>query len=212
MRLFLSSYRAGDHANRLLELVPKGSKIVVVTNAGDYKDPTEKEIKVLENLDFFKALGYKVTELDLRNFFENQKGLEEIINDADMVWLAGGNTFILRQALEKSGLDNLLVKKVRDDKLIYGGESAGAVMATPTFEGIELVDDPEIFPDGYEQKVLTKGLGFVDFAIVPHYQSPEFGDEINAAARILDKKQIKYLALRDDQVIILDNEKTEVLG
>ena len=53
--------------------------------------------------------------------------------------MVGGNSFLLLRAMKQSGFDKLIVPLVENDILVYAGFSAGAVLATPTLHGIELV-------------------------------------------------------------------------
>lgn len=48
------------------------------------------------------------------------------------------------------------------------GYSAGAVVATPTLCGIELVDPPDDVPRGYDAPIPWDGMGLVDFSVAPH--------------------------------------------
>jgi peptidase E len=60
---------------------------------------------------------------------------------ADMFWATGGNAFVLRKALQRSGVDQVLDARVRAGSLAYGGSSAGACVAGSTLRGLELIDD-----------------------------------------------------------------------
>jgi dipeptidase E len=89
------------------------------------------------------------------------------------------------------------------DQIVYGGFSAGAVVATPTLRGIDLMDKPLQLADGYRPAVIWEGLHLVNFSIVPHYQSD------HPEAPLADKV-VEYLAanclpfrtLQDGQVIV----------
>ena len=75
----------------------------------------------------------------------------------------GGNTFYLNHKIHKTGFDEL-IKAALANGLVYGGTSAGAVVAEPTLHGVEFIDNPKDAP-----QVIWEGLGLVDFGIVPHW-------------------------------------------
>jgi dipeptidase E len=81
----------------------------------------------------------------------------------DMVWGTGGNVFVLRKALERSGLDELLLARLREDSLAYGGCSAGACVCGPTLRGIDLIDNAHAAGEP-----MFDGLGLVNYSIAPH--------------------------------------------
>src|SRR4051812_39310919 len=113
MRLFLSSYQAGRHSDRLVELLGGIKRVGIITNAKDYKTPEGRQERVGEIFDFFKSIGMEPEEIDLRPFF-NKSGAQERLSKYKFIWLAGGNTFLLRRALRYSEIDHCLVDKVQD--------------------------------------------------------------------------------------------------
>lgn len=91
-----------------------------------------------------------------------------------------------------------------EGELIYGGWSAGAVVAGPTLRGIEIMDDPYIVAESYQIEPVWDGLGLVDFSIVPHFESDH--PEAEAAARAhehMTATGIPHRTMRDGEVIIV---------
>jgi dipeptidase E len=216
VRLFLSSYRAGNYPEKLLGLFGRGSRVAVVANAKDYKSPHEREIKVQEVLDFFSELGLRPAEIDLRKYFTSQVNWEQELNKYTAVWLAGGNVFLLRRALRYSGLDIFLGNKVRRNEIIMGGESAGAIIMGPTLMHSEMEsedheDSPAYVPDGYQKEVVWSGLNFISYIPVPHYRDLEYGNEIDEYIRRLDQNSLPHKELTNDQAIIINGSKEEFL-
>lgn len=214
MRLFLSSYRAGVHEDALKGLLGPVKRMAYISNAKDYKSASDRQAKVEENFAYWRSIGLEPTEIDLRPYF-NKTGAEKTLEGFEFVWLAGGNAFLLRRALSYTGLDDYLRKKVRDNSIIYGGESAGAIMTGPTLEGSEddstNEDDPNYVPKPYEKTVMWDGLGLTDFIVVPHYQSPEIAESIEGYIGYIEKKKWTYEKITDDQAIIVDGNKVELL-
>jgi dipeptidase E len=125
----------------------------------------------------------------------------------------GGNSFVLRRAMRLSGFDKLIGNFVNDNSLVYGGFSAGAVVATKTLRGIDLVDDPNSLPEDYPQNVVWEGLGFVDFSIAPHYRSdhPE-SESIENVVEYFQASNMPYKALRDGEVLVVRDENVLLLA
>ncbi len=180
------------------------ARVGVITNAKDYKNDIERAEKVKDSLQSFSEIGITAHEIDLRLYFNNSEDLALELEKYDFVWLAGGNTFVLRRALKYSGADRLITERVRDNSLLYGGESAGAIVATPTLKGVEFGDDPYIVPAGYADEQVWDGLGLVPFSIVPHYESGWEGDE--RMIDTLEAEGLPYKTLTDAQVLIISND------
>jgi dipeptidase E len=206
VRLYLSSFRMGDDFSRLAEALPAGAAVAVVSNAVDFiprEDRLAYARDVFDPLDHFRSWGFAAHDLDLREHFGRSRELEEALAKVHLVWANGGNAFLLRRAMMQSGLDCILRERVLAGTLVYGGWSAGAVVAGPTLRGIELMDDPEAVVDGYISEPVWDGLGLVDFSIIPHFQSPH--PEAEAAARVvawMTKKGLPFRALRDGEAVI----------
>jgi dipeptidase E len=214
MRLFLSSYRIGNNPEKLVELVGKHNKKVAdITNAGDLLTRSELQERLDEDRAMFNDLGLQSEHLDLRNYFEKDpKELEEKLRSYGLIWVRGGNVFNLRQAMQRSGFDIAIKKLLAENAVVYGGYSAGACVLCPTLKGIDFVDDPDIFPEGYKHEVIWKGLGLVPYAIAPHYKSdhPE-SEGIDKVVDYYEKNNIPYKALRDGEVIFINGDTEELL-
>lgn len=214
MRLFLSSYRAGKHGAKLLELVGKGAKIAYISNSKDYKDPADRKAKIDENFDYWRSIGLKPDEIDLRPYFD-EPGADKLVKGYGFIWLAGGNVFLLRRALSYSGLDRYLYDAVRKNQIVLGGESAGAIIMGPTLKHSEVEtdneDSPNFTPKPYREEVLWDGLDLVNFVPVPHYASPGYIG-IGGYIKNLERDKIPYKTMTDAQAIIIDGDEVEFLS
>lgn len=206
MRLYLSSYRIGDRAGSLLALLGSGKRAAIVSNALDNISSTARSIYRDEVYDphmELASLGLVTEELDLRRYFGEAEALREKLGEFDLVWVMGGNAFVLRRAMKQSGFDDVITGMLERDEIVYGGFSAGAVVATPTLRGIELMDDPAEVPAGYDAEVVWDGLGLIDHSIVPHFRSPHpESAAAERAVRHMMSRGMRYRALRDGEVIV----------
>lgn len=212
MRLYLSSYGFGNHPEKLLNLLGSGRRAAVICNAVDWHTLSERNDRVEQEIAWSKDLGIAAEELDLRDYFSDHAGLEDALKQYDLVWLRGGNTFILQRAITASGFDNAIKKLLATDSIVYGGYSAGACVATPTLQGLDIVDDPTIVPDGYSVPAPTQGMGLVDYSIAPHYKSdhPESAD-VDRTVDYFLHKNMPYKTLRDGEVLIVNDEREELV-
>lgn len=215
MRLYLSSYRIGDRAGALLALLGNGKRAAIISNALDNVSPAAREVHRREVYDphaELASLGVTGEDLDLRHYFGAPAGLAEKLAGFDLVWVVGGNAFVLRRAMRQSGFDRLIVQMLDRDDIIYGGFSAGAVVATPTLDGMELMDDPAETPEGYAPEMVWDGLGLVDHAIVPHFRSahPEAG-AAEKASKHFAARRVPFRTLRDGEVIVWTGPRTSVV-
>ena len=214
MRLYLSSFRLGNNPQRLVDLVRGNMKAAVIVNACDHYCDSERDARVKQEIDALGNLGLTAFELDLRRYFGKQEAgasLLSIIDKCGLLWIRGGNTFVLRRAMSESGFDQLVINFLGRDRLVYGGYSAAACVLAPSLKGVELVDDPHVVPIGYKPPVIWDGLGILPFAIAPHYRSdhPESADVERQVQYYLDHHCL-FIALRDGEVIVVDGNLEEL--
>ena len=215
MRLYLSSYRLGANAFRLRKLLNGGRRAAVIQNALDFIPADARrayEANVYDPKAELADLGIGAEELDLRAYFGQPVALEKALASFDLVWAVGGNAFLLRRAMQLSGFDRVLPELLHEDALVYGGFSAGAVVAAPSLRGIDIMDDPRQSAPGYDDNIVWDGLDLIDFSIVPHYRSAH--DEAEAAERavgFLEEADMPFQPLRDGEVIIVEGRNVTLL-
>lgn len=214
MRLFLSSQDLGNYPKVARRLVGNNNRVAFIKNAQDDLPPSERSFSLPEKKVMFENAGFEFEELDLRDYFGKPDKLLNKLSNFGLVWCSGGNTFILRRAMAASGLDDILDKLLKDDKIMYGGSSAGSCVTAPSLHGIEFGDrpQPDIVPKEYpSKKIIWAGLNLVPFAIVPHQGSDWYGDKAAESIAYFKKHKIPHKSLSDGQVIVVDGEKEEFL-
>jgi dipeptidase E len=143
MRAYLSSFRVGDQPERLLSLLKTDRPVAVIANAMDDAPGDLRLAGVEREHVSLRALGLQTEEVDLREYFASHDGLAAELSRFEMAWLRGGNVFMLRYALARSGADQLLTGLLQRDELVYAGYSAGPCVLAPSLRGLELCDHPE---------------------------------------------------------------------
>lgn len=185
-------------------------------NAADMEDGPGRADRLQGELAALRELGLEPEELDLRGFFPPTPPgeLARALAGTGLLWVRGGNSFVLRRAMRLSGADRLLVDLLRRDALAYGGYSAGVVMLIPSLRGIELVDDVTAVGAGYPPgDPVWEGLGLLPYAVAPHYRSDN--PESPVIERLVEhyvERHVLFRALRDGQVILVDGDRETVLS
>ena len=174
--------------------------------AQDHKEEPQRSERLHKNITELNAIGLHAEELDLRKYFDDNSSLEADVTSYDFIWVRGGNVFVLRQALALSGLDKVLPRLILEEQIVYGGYSAGGCILAPSLQGVDIVDPLNVQGIGYNNtRVIWAGLGVLDYAFVPHYQSdhPESAD-IDRYVQYLEHHNMPYRTLRDGEVLIID--------
>ncbi|MFC9997987.1 Type 1 glutamine amidotransferase-like domain-containing protein [Nocardia sp. NPDC127526] len=211
MRLFLSSYRFGAHQARLLAMVGEPGRVAVIANACDAW-PSAWQSAVTSDLFPLRRLGFQPEVVDLREYVGRTAELERTLSRFPLVWVRGGNTFVLRAQFARSGADVVLKRLLAADALVYAGYSAGACVLTPDLHGLESMDDPEEVRTACGIEPLWDGLGLVDRPIVPHLDSPTDPEGLSRKlVRDYAAAGIRHWALTDDHVVVVDGERLDVL-
>ena len=214
MRLYLSSFRMGDHPECLAALAGEsGRGAVVIANALDDTPAGVRRAGVADELAGLARLGFDAAELDLRDYFGHGPDLRHDLAGTGLAWLRGGNVFLLRYALSRSGADVIFRDLLAADALVYAGYSAGACVLSPSLDGLEAVDDDAAVRRVYGAEPVRDGLGLLAEAFVPHYRSPGH-PETAAIERVVARYQadgIAYRALRDRQALLINGTSTAIV-
>jgi dipeptidase E len=197
----------GDQPERLVELVEPGRRAAVIANAMDDQPRDEREEGVQRELAALSELGLEAEELDLRAFVDPPGRIAAELRRYSLVWLRGGNVFMLRYALAASGADAALVELLRRDELVYAGYSAGPCVLGPTLRGFEDVDDPAAVEKVHGSPPVWDGLGVLDYVIVPHIASPGHPEteRCGALAARYRTEGVPHRTLRDGEAIVIDS-------
>jgi dipeptidase E len=204
----------GDHPEHLVALTGGDSRRkVVIANALDDAPPEVRRAGVELELAALADLGLQAVELDLRDYFGQQQLLRRHLAGAGMAWLRGGNVFLLRYALHRSGADVMFRELLAADALVYAGYSAGPCVLSPSLRGLELVDDADAVTRIYDAPPVWDGLALLGEAFVPHYRSPGH-PETPAIDQVVARYQadgVPYRTLHDGQALLVDGPETMIV-
>jgi dipeptidase E len=153
------------------------------------------------HVDSFKGLG-KLVEINAE--LMTQREIENVIRDATLVYIPGGNTFLLNHRLHASGVMPYLKKKIQNGLPVIGF-SAGMIVCGPnilTAKDMNTVETNHF-----------NGLNATPFNFLAHYPKDAYGQSV------LDDWLSDYHFFHDNPVIMacdgahikVDGKKTSLV-
>jgi dipeptidase E len=205
MKLFLSS--RFEVTSPLLPVhfpIPKDIHTIYIPSAANCESyrqpPTERDSYVaLTQL----GLRPRILEVDVAD----QNTIAYEIAQAELLVVAGGNTYYLLHHLQRCEFAGLLSDFFRRGG-IYVGSSAGSCVCSTDISYIGTQDDPTKVPE----LTSTRGLGLIDVDLYPHCIEPWYsgytGDYLIHATSTSHKK----LFLRDSHALIAQDNWYKVVS
>ena len=214
MRLFLASEELGNHADEFRRLVGEGGKVLMVTNARDYYDPGRRIEKVEQKLAIFRENGFAAIELDLRPYFGKPEELKAYIDEfqPDAIYSIGGNCFLLNTAMHLSGLDQIIREGVADDRFVYGGYSAGSMVASKSLKyfGHDYLTADAV-PLIYGVDAVIESLGLIDEYVTAHADVPQHAETTKMYIEKITAGGDTPITLNQSAVYVIDGENKQIL-
>jgi dipeptidase E len=220
-------------------------KLFLISNSTNYKESylgwcmpliTEFLTNEKKNILFFPYAGVKIAEKKHPESYDTytdrvvgifaQYGFQvqsihqakspvEVVNQADVIMVGGGNTFHLMHQIHANELIETVRRKVMEGTPFLGW-SAGANVACPTLRTTN--DMPIIMPKSFQC------FDFVPFQINPHYIDPH-PEEINDAIRhggetrqdrinefLAVNQHVTVAGLREGTALWVENDKITLRG
>ena len=124
------------------------------------------------------------------------------VQEADALLVFGGDVFYLCRWMRESGLADLLPSL---SETVYVGLSAGSMVTAPVFG--ETYDDPNT------PFVIDRGLGLVDFALLPHLDHEDHPESSTAKVeRMAAEVPVPTYAIDDQTAIKVVDGAVEVVS
>jgi peptidase E len=139
------------------------------------------------NESAFKGLG-QIREVNAE--LMTQKEIEDILRESALVYITGGNTFLLNHRLHSSGVMPYLKKKIQNGLPVVG-VSAGTILCGPnilTSKDMNTVETPHF-----------DGLNLIPFNFFAHYADDGYGQSVH------DDWLGDYRFFHDNPVILLSD-------
>ena len=177
----------------------KSPNFLFIGLASNHSDSDYDHIKKV-----FQNLECKTQHLKRKNIINNPDIMINKIQNADIIYIGGGDTLKLLEDVKNYHLDDLLKKSYLEGKVMVG-KSAGAILLSK--EGFS---DSYILRGISDNYQFIKGLGIVKLNICPHYNdNPKKSQELKELLK--NKSKIIYGIENQAAIKILDN-KIEVIS
>jgi dipeptidase E len=126
----------------------------------------------------------------------------------DVIWMRGGNVFVLRRALSDSDADAVIADLLDRDAVVYAGYGASACVLAPDLPGLEGVDAVTAVPEP-----IWDGLAVLDRPFIPHARSPEHPGTraCDAVSAHMTRAAQPHWALSDGDVLVIEGHGPELL-
>ena len=211
MKLLLTSagFTNKSISNALLGLLSEktfnNTKAVFVPTAANAEEGDKGWL--IDDLINMQKLKFK--EIDIVDFSALPKDMWlPRLKKSSVLVFSGGNTFHLIDQMVKDGLDKELKKLLRTR--IYVGISAGSIIAS---RNLALSHSKRLYSETYGKIKGDKGLGFVNFHIRPHLNSPYFANMTLTNVKKEAKKLKEPVYAIDDQTAIkIIDDKIEIVS
>lgn len=130
------------------------------------------------------------------------------LEQADVLFFEGGNTYHLMEWINKSGLVSFLPELLKTK--VYVGVSAGSIV---TNKDLALKLSKIIYEEDLDRTEIMAGLHFVDFYFLPHLNSLDFEkireENIKEAIKGMSEK---VYALDDNSALKVIDGKVEIIS
>jgi len=166
MRLLLTSAGVRNESlkNALTGMAGKDIRMAFVPTAANVEEGSKGWL--IDNLVELRKVG----DVDVVDISALPKKIWKLrLGKANVLVFSGGNTFHLMYWLNKSGLSSVLPGMLKTR--VYVGISAGSMVTNPS---ISFSQSKVLYYENLKVKRDMKALGFVDFFIRPHLNSPDF--------------------------------------
>lgn len=155
-----------DELFALADKQPEELSIAFIPTAANVEEGDKSWL--VDDLVILKNLKPKV--LDVVDFSALPKDIwQPRLEAADVLVFGGGNTFHLMYHLKKSGLAELLPELLKTR--VYVGISAGSILAA---HKLSVTQAQRLYSEEIGEYKGEDGLGFVNFHVRPHLNSPHF--------------------------------------
>jgi dipeptidase E len=206
MNLFLAS-SIGKTLSLLKPLLNgrPATKVAFIANASD--SAKEEAWWVSNDREKFNELGYKTTDVDLRTITAEE--LLQTLKDVDILHVAGGSVFYLISLIKKRGFEAILTDAIKKGSVIYTGTSAGAMIMGPSIAMFGFDEEEKPFLADVPNQ---KGLGLINFSIMPHSNNAEFVSEFNKVVEKLPIHTEPLLFIQDTQAVWVEDDVFKIVS
>jgi dipeptidase E len=161
---------------------------------------------LVNDMNNIKKLGFPTFEITDISIMPKEVWFP-IFQSTDLLVFGGGTATYLMEWMEKSGVAAVLPELLKTK--VYMGISAGSMV---TAKQMSLTSQNILYYEQTGEFQPTKGLGFVDFEIRPHLNSPSFPKvRIDYLTQLAQKNPTVFYAIDDNTAVqVIDGEVTVI--
>ncbi len=210
MKLLLTSAGIANKsiANALLELAERPFSqlnLAFIPTAANVEKGDKSWL--IDDLNSLKNLGFQQIDIVDISALPKDVWLPRL-KEADILHFGGGNTFHLMHWVEKSGLREVLPELLENK--IYVGTSAGSMIAC---RSLDLSTSERLYDEKVIKDAKDEGLGYVDFLVRPHLNSPYFPNiNLDTLGKFAEEFAEIFYALDDNSAIKVVDGNIEVVS
>jgi dipeptidase E len=108
--------------------------------------------------------------------------------------------------MRRSGFEQVIKELLKEDRIVYAGESAGACVIGSSLRGLEEADEPE-----FAERVIWEGLSILPNFILPHTDNPMFAADIKYAREVHKDDRQPVIELTDSQALVINGAESEIV-
>ena len=200
-----TTYETSEIDNEIVKMSEKENpNFLFIGLASSFSDSYYDTMKKI-----YKDLGCTPVYLKKKNIINNPDIVKNKINEADIIYICGGDTVKLVADVKEYGIDSLL-KDAMDRGCVIAGMSAGAILLSN--DGFS---DAKILRGEADKHEFIDGLGFYNISFCPHYNSnpikkEELIEELkNNSKEVYCLENCTALKVIDDDISIIKSDSSK---
>ena len=188
-----------DSINKfIIKQYNKNSKLLFIPTASN------DSVEYINNIkNYFLKLNIQVDVLYLFNENISLDNIKNQINDADIIYVGGGNTLKMINKWKKFKINELLINAYNSNKIMCG-ISAGSICWFSHGNS-----DSRKFKNKKASLIRVSGLGIIKLLNCPHYSQEQ--DRKESLKKMTKKTKQVAIALDNNVAIFFKNNKFKIL-
>jgi len=186
----------------MLDKSVEETKIVFVTTSANGVAKDKRWLISIMN----QLVKMNFKEISLLDFAGLPEGLSVArLEDADVIFFCGGNTYHLMYEIRKAHLQPVLEKLFKTR--IFVGNSAGSIVAAPDLS----LGNPaqKAYSQERKNEITNESLSYVNFHMRPHFNVEGHPSTVEQVQEMIDKNNViapVYLIDDDTAIQVIDGE------
>lgn len=193
-----TSYETEHIDKEIVKMTNKNNPVFLFIGfASSYSDSYYDVIKKI-----YSNLGCKTTYLRKKNIINNRELSLKKLDEADIIYIGGGDTVKLLDTLKEYNLEKEIKKQVSNNKVI-AGISAGAILLSK-----EGYSDTYILRGESDKYCFIKGYNYFKYSITPHFNNELREEELKKDIQNTSKE---VYCLEDNSALIIEDNSIRTI-